>query len=215
MAEEKDNLDIQSAEEIQLDMSLLKQEPANTVYKSQDLKVQAISLTKQFLMKYQFSENFKGFKSSEMTSENIVWDMAYVKNWLNNGNHPYCDLIEIGEDGYYLLYFDKLKQYAYELYGVDFVPVKFTEVISTKEDHYMTGFETGHESAGPCYDLYEIRAEQDGQRIVVSYDLWTYLYDEQGNQTKEEYFTDGSTLFEIKNENGKTFLRHVETLIYE
>lgn len=215
MAEEKDNLGIRSAEELQLDVSLLKQEPVNTVYKSQDLKVQAISLTKQFLMRYQYHENFKGFKSSEVTSEHVVWDMAYVKNWLNNGNHPYYDLIELDEDGYYLLYFDKLTQYAYELYGLEFIPVEYTEVISTKEDHYLTGFETGFEAFGPYFELYEIRAEQDGQRIVVSYDLWTYSYDEQGNQTKDEYFSDGSTLFEIKNENGKTFLRHVETIIYE
>ena len=202
----KDINQIREADTIEIDSSLLKNEPQCTG----TLVEQGELLTEMFLDAYQYSPDFNEINNENQNAEYYMNDLVAFKD---NDKHPYAYLVNQDSDGYYLFYFNDLQRMNRELFGEEKELTHYTEGIHTNTSlgRYETGFEFGgEESRGPEYDVLWIRGTKIDDIIQVDFELEFYLYDNDKFTGKTQSRL-GKSCYKILKENDYTFLRHIHT----
>ena len=202
----KDINQIREADTIEIDSSLLKNEPHCTG----TLVEQGELLTEMFLDAYQYSNDFNGLKNENMSAEYYMDDLLPYKD---NSKHPYAYLVNQNSEGYYHFYFSDLQKMNRELFGEEKELTHYTEgiITNTSMGRYETTFEFGHgESIGPGYDVLWIQSYEVDDMIQVDFELKIYLF-ENHESTGETQSKLGTSYYNIINENGHVFLRHMHT----
>ena len=204
--------EIKDARTIEIDLSLIKNEaPQNTAQCSGTLVEQSALLTEMFLDSYQYSNDFIGLKNEYMNAEYYMDDLVPYKD---NPKHPYAYVVNQGSDGDYHFYFSDLQKMNRELFGEEKTLQHYTEGIHTNTSlgRYETDFGFGPgESTGPGYDVLWIQSYEEDGMIQVQFELDFYLYENYefiGKQSKL-----GTSCYNIINEDGHVFLRHIETTV--
>lgn len=203
--------EIKDARTIEIDLSLLKNEAQkNEAQCTGTLVEQGALLTEMFLDAYRYTLNFDGLRNETMSAEYYMDDLVPYKD---NTKHPYAYVVNRGSDGYYHFYFSDLQTMNRELFGEEKELHQYTEGIHTNTalQRYETGFEFGFDTIGPGYDVLWIQGSEVDGMIQVDFELKFYIYEDDectGTQVKS-----GSSCYNIIDEDGHVFLRHVETTI--
>lgn len=116
----------------------------------------------------------------------------------------------------YIFTFEEMKQYAYELYGIEFepfIPYEWSSMYNPDLQRYESALEFGLGGEGPdtTFNVANMKAEQDGHYVNVSFDIeW---FDKDGDWNKDEEITiwHASSQYLMMTENGHSFLRHIYT----
>lgn len=204
--------DIKDARTIEIDFSLIKNgSQKNEAHCSGTLVEQGALLTEMFLEAYRYTMNFNGLKNENMNAQYYMDDLVPYKD---NPKHPYAYVVNRGSDGYYHIYFSDLQKMNRELFGEEKELQHYTEGIYTNTvlGRYETGFEFGYEGIGPGYDILWIQSYEVKDMIQVNFELNFYLF-ENYEATGETQSKLGTSYYKIINEDGNTFLRHVETTV--
>lgn len=209
---------IKNARDIELNTSILEN-PFHTSMRDYELTdpcAAAIEITQFFMNSRQGAIDFSDIDSSKISNESILWDTINITLFEGNEHFPYTSLIRRSSSMIYIFTFEEMKQYAYELYGIEFepfIPYEWSSMYNPDLQRYESALEFGLGGEGPdtTFNVANMKAEQDGHYVNVSFDIeW---FDKDGDWNKDEEITiwHASSQYLMMTENGHSFLRHIYT----
>lgn len=205
---------IKDAYDIELNLEVLDIEFETSMadFVMTDPCASAIELVKCYLYQAQkasFLSKFETFNSDD----NIFWSTLSMVGFEGNEHFPYQDLIRRNGNNLYVFTLKDMQQYSYELYGYEFnphLPVEWSSMYKPALKRYESWLEFGiHGEAPSLFRVENLHAEQNGNQVMVYYDIVWFEVDDNWNPVEVTKIQPSTSEYQLMNENGHTFLRHI------
>lgn len=174
----------------------------------------AIELVKCYLYQVQKASSLSKLESLN-SYESIFWATLNMVGFEGNEHFPYQDLIRRNDNALYVFTLEDMQQYSYELYGYEFdayLPSEWSSMYKPALKRYESWLEFGiHGEAPGTFRAENLRAEQNENQIIVTFDVVWFEVDDNWEPAEVIKVQPSTSEYQLMNENGHTFLRHVAT----